>query len=187
MRIYTRGGDQGKTTVMGIGRRPKNDPRVEAYGAVDEAGAFIGLAEAQLSIARDEDILDVLAAIQQQLWDVGADLAIRHADASQYRTPASAAGSLEDWIDRYQEEAGPLTQFVVRGGHNGAAALHVACTVVRRAERRTVALMACDDIHAPALAYLNRLSDLLFVLARAVNARDRNPETPYGNSPQVFR
>ncbi len=187
MRIYTRGGDGGKTTVVGGGRRFKHDLRIEAYGSVDEAGAFIGLAGSQLSEERDRDILEVLALVEQRLWDVGADLATLHSEGVAYRTPEEAAQSLEPWIDRYQSEAKSLSQFIVRGGHSGAAALHVACTVVRRAERRTVALMERESIHPPALTYLNRLSDLLFVLARAVNARDGVKEVPYQNGGTVFR
>ncbi len=187
MRIYTRGGDGGQTTVVGGGRRFKHDLRIEAYGSVDEAGAFIGLAESQLNPARDGDILAVLADVQQRLWDVGADLAQARVEAGAYRTPDDAAKSLEPWIDHYQNEAEALTRFIVRGGQSAAAALHVACTVVRRAERRTVALMEREAIHLPALRYLNRLSDLLFVLARAVNARDGVAETPYHQGGPVFR
>jgi cob(I)alamin adenosyltransferase len=185
--MYTRGGDGGKTTVVGGGRRWKDDLRIEAYGAVDEAGAFIGLALAGLSGKRDADIAEVLQAVLQRLWDVGADLANAAGDGASYRTPADAASGLESWIDPYQEEAGPLTHFVIRGGDPAAAALHVACTVVRRAERRTVALMQVEPIHAPALAYLNRVADLLFVLARVVNARAGMAEIPYHNGGSVFR
>ena len=187
MKIYTRGGDKGKTSLIGGQRRLKHNVRVEAYGSVDEAGAFIGLAMSYLDAKRDRDILDILADVQQRLWDVGADLATVHTEGVTYRTPEEAAQSLEPWIDRYQSEAKSLSQFIVRGGHSGAAALHVACTVVRRAERRTVALMERESIHPPALRSLNRLSDLLFVLARAVNARDGVKEVPYQNGGTVFR
>ncbi len=186
MRIYTRGGDRGKTTLIGAVRRYKHDVRVEAYGAVDEAGAFIGLAQAALAVERDGDILAVLASVQQRLWDVGADLGCARAEGCTYRTPTEAAGDLEAWIDRYQRETEPLTHFVIRGGTPAAAALHVACTVVRRAERRAVALMAVEPIHPPTLAYLNRLSDLLFVLARVSNARAQVPDIRYENGGTVF-
>ena len=186
MRIYTRGGDHGQTTVVGGGRRPKHDLRIEAYGTVDEAGAFIGLAEAQLLNRRHPDILEVLARVQQRLWDVGADIANAGGDQACYRTPEGAARELEPWIDTYHAEAPPLDHFVIRGGNLPAAALHVACTVIRRAERRVVALMAEEPIHLPALVYLNRLSDLLFVLARAVNAREGVKEVPYSGGGAVF-
>ncbi len=186
MRIYTRGGDRGKTTLIGAVRRYKHDVRVEAYGTVDEAGAFIGMAQAALETERDRDVLDVLASVQQRLWDVGADLACARPEGHTYRTPAEAAGELEPWIDRYEKETEPITHFVIRGGTPAAAALHVACTVVRRAERRAVALMAVETVHPPTLAYLNRLSDLLFVLARVLNARAHAPDVRYENGGTVF-
>lgn len=187
MRIYTRGGDHGKTTLIGGSRRMKDDVRVEAYGSVDEAGAFLGFAASCLDRSRDTDILELLAKIQQTLWDVGADLAAPEPGEYQYRTAESAASELEPYIDEYQAQADKLKKFIVRGGSQAAAALHVACTVTRRAERRVVALMQRETIHEPALIYLNRLSDLLFVLARTVNARDAEQDVEYGNSSDVFR
>lgn len=187
MKIYTRGGDAGKTTLIGRKRRFKDDLRVEAYGSVDEAGAFIGLAVSLLGISTCTDIIDVLMKVQQTLWDVGADLAAVPGADYTYRTPDDAASTLEPWIDHYKDEADQVTQFILRGGHTASAALHVACTVVRRAERRVVKLMQAESIHTPALKYLNRLSDLLFVLARVANAREHQVDTVYTNSPQVFR
>lgn len=188
MRIYTRGGDEGKTTLIGGERRSKDDVRVEAYGTVDEAGSVIGLAMSYMNANRDADIRELLESIVQTLWDVGADLAApQGAKGYSFRTQESAAASLEPAIDKYQEEGEKLTKFVVRGGSTASSALHLACTVVRRAERRTVALMHVEPIHMPALRYLNRLSDLLFVLARAANARDEVPDVPYSNSTDVFR
>ncbi|MCL6631914.1 MAG: cob(I)yrinic acid a,c-diamide adenosyltransferase [Alicyclobacillus herbarius] len=186
MRIYTRGGDRGQTTLIGRRRRFKSDVRVEAYGAVDEAGAFLGLAASYLRPEQEQDILDLLAGVQQRLWDVGADLAAPADAGFAYRTPDTAAADLEPAIDHYQAEAEKLTQFIIRGGDTAAAALHVACTVVRRAERRAVALMQQEEIHQPALRYLNRLSDLLFVLARAVNARRHVQDVVYEHSGHVF-
>lgn len=187
MRIYTRGGDRGKTTLIGRKRRFKSDARVEAYGSVDEAGAFLGLACSFLRPDGDADILDLLGGVQQRLWDVGADLAAPPDAGFTYRTPDTAAAELEPMIDKYQAEAGQLSQFIIRGGDTAAAALHVACTVVRRAERRAVALMQQEELHLPALTYLNRLSDLLFVLARAVNARRQLGDVVYERSGEVFR
>lgn len=188
VRIYTRGGDQGETGLIGGVRRQKDDARVEAYGSVDEAGAFIGLAVSHLEKETGlQDIVDTLKTVQQTLWDVGADLAAARTDRYTYRTEEDAAARLEPLIDRYKDEASELKKFVLRGGTPGAAYLHVACTVVRRAERRTVALMRAESVHPPALRYLNRLSDLLFVLARAVNARTGSGDVEYTNSPDVFR
>ncbi|MBX5436235.1 MAG: cob(I)yrinic acid a,c-diamide adenosyltransferase [Alicyclobacillaceae bacterium] len=187
MRIYTRGGDRGQTSVIGGGRRYKDDVRVEAYGAVDEAGAFIGLAASYLDASRDVDIIKVLEEVQQRLWDAGADLAAPEGADFTWRTPEDAAAQLEPWIDRYQAEADQVEQFILRGGATAAAALHVACSVVRRAERRAVALMRVESVHPPAVRFLNRLSDLLFVLARAVNARANQPDVVYARSGPVFR
>jgi cob(I)alamin adenosyltransferase len=185
--MYTRGGDKGQTALIGGIRRYKNDKRVEAYGTVDEAGAVIGLASSYLEQEGQTDIVDVLTTIQQTLWDVGADLAAINDEKYTFRTKEEAAAELEPWIDQFQAEADKIQKFVLRGGTLGAAHLHVACTVVRRAERRTVALMQVEEIHTPTLKYLNRLSDLLFVLARAVNARHVRKDVAYQNSTDVFR
>ncbi|MCL6599131.1 MAG: cob(I)yrinic acid a,c-diamide adenosyltransferase [Alicyclobacillus macrosporangiidus] len=187
MRIYTRGGDQGKTGLIGGIRRFKDDARVEAYGAVDEAGAFLGLAISQLEQDGHMDIASLLTEVQQTLWDVGADLAAVKTDKYSFRTSEDAAALLEPWIDKYKEEAEAVKKFVLRGGSLGASYLHVACTVVRRAERRVVRLMQLEEIHMPALRFLNRLSDLLFVLARAVNARGGRKDIEYSRSTEVFR
>ncbi len=187
MKIYTRGGDRGKTALIGGARRFKDDARVEAYGAVDEAGSFLGLAASWLELDGQRDLVDLLTQIQQTLWDVGADLAAPTSEKYTYRTPEDAAGLIEPLIDQYKEEADAVKRFILRGGTVSASALQVACTVVRRAERRTVSLMQLEEIHQPALRYLNRLSDLLFVLARAVNARAEQKEVEYIHSTEVFR
>ncbi|MDQ0189101.1 cob(I)yrinic acid a,c-diamide adenosyltransferase [Alicyclobacillus cycloheptanicus] len=187
MRMYTRGGDRGQTALIGGVRRYKDDVRVEAYGSVDEAGAFLGLAASHLEAEGHQDIVELLLEVQQTLWDVGADLAAAKTDAYVFRTQADAAAKLEPVIDKYQEEAEKVTKFVLRGGSIGSSYLHVACTVVRRAERAIVRLMRQEAIHQPALTYINRLSDLLFVLARAANARANQPDVVYRNSTEVFR
>jgi cob(I)alamin adenosyltransferase len=187
MRIYTRSGDKGQTALIGGQRRYKSDARVEAYGTVDEAGAFVGLALSHLDEASEKDIMDLLYQVQQTLWDVGADLAAVPGAEYTFRTQEDAAASLEPFIDRYKEEADKVTKFILRGGDQAAAYLHVACTVVRRAERRVVSLMQEEEIYPPTLKYLNRLSDLLFVLARAVNARRQQKDVLYENSTDVFR
>lgn len=188
MRIYTRGGDRGKTSLIGGKRRYKDDLRVHAYGAVDEAGAFVGLASTHLGQEGYADMVVVLGEVSQVLWDVGADLAVAAvADEHVFRTSADAASSLEPLIDRYAAEPAKIQQFVLRGGSVGSAYLHVACTVVRRAERHVVALMRAESIHEPTLRYLNRLSDLLFVMARAANSRSQTGDVAYRHSPDVFR
>jgi cob(I)alamin adenosyltransferase len=187
VKIYTRGGDKGQTALIGGQRRYKDDLRVEAYGTVDEAGAFIGLAISHLDSTSDSDVIEVLYDVQQTLWDVGADLAAVSGADYTFRTPDNAAAELEPLIDKYKEESDKVTKFILRGGDQASALLHVACTVVRRAERRVVSLMQQEDIHMPTLKYLNRLSDLLFVLARAMNARRQKKDVTYRNSTEVFR
>ncbi len=188
MRIYTRTGDSGKTQVVGSPRRYKDDVRVQAYGSVDEAGAFIGAAISLiLSNPVLDDIVGVLVDVQQMLWDVGADLARVNDDKHAYRTPTNAATELEPIIDRAQAELPPLTKFILRDGTPGGAFLHVACTVVRRAERDVVHLQRLEAIYPPILTYLNRLSDLLFILGRLVNFRTGAFETEYVHSAKVFR
>ncbi|NMP23679.1 cob(I)yrinic acid a,c-diamide adenosyltransferase [Sulfobacillus harzensis] len=187
MPIYTRRGDQGKTQVIGSPRRFKDDARVQAYGAVDEAGAIIGVAVSFLGTdEKFKDIHEILSAVQQTLWDVGADLA-RVDDAQHpYRTTAQNVQHLERIIDDMQEQYRPLERFILRGGAPVAALLHWACTVVRRAERDVVHLQQIEGIHPTAVQYLNRLSDLLFVLARVVNARSGQAEIEYVRSARVF-
>ena len=186
-RIYTRGGDQGLTQLIGAGRQPKDHQRIVAYGTVDEAGAVIGVALSHLRPdTRYADLVRDLDAVQQRLWDVGSDLARIHDESHPYRTPETAASDLEPVIDRYQAELPPVRQFIVRGGCPAGAMLHLACTVVRRAERKTVRVGRRTTIHPPALQYLNRLSDLLFVMARIANVRAGIPEVPDAHSAHVF-
>lgn len=171
MKLYTRTGDDGTTALFG-GRRVRKDAlRVEAYGAVDEANAALGMARAQ---GLDTELDRVLADLQRDLFDVGADLATPHdapARASLRPIQAQDVGVLEDLIDRFDEELEPLRQFIVPGGHAASAALQFARAVCRRAERAAVALAAEEDTNPMTLHYLNRLSDLLFALGRVVNAR----------------
>ncbi len=187
MPIYTRRGDGGKTQVIGSARRFKDDTRVQAYGSVDEAGAIVGLVLSLLG--SDEhfyDIRTVLINVQQTLWDVGADLARVDDSRHPYRTSVEDVQYLERAIDEIERECPPLERFILRGGAPGAAALHWACTVVRRAERDAVHLQQIEAIHPVAVQYLNRLSDLLFVLARVVNARAGQAEIEYVRSARVF-
>jgi cob(I)alamin adenosyltransferase len=170
-KIYTRTGDDG-TTGLGSGeRRRKDDLRVEAYGTVDEANAAIGLA--RLSTADDKPIDAMLSAIQNDLFDLGAELATLPTDTpppyEPLRMTQAQVDRLEREIDRLNADLSPLRSFVLPGGTKAAAALHLARTITRRAERLMVALAAAEPVGAPALKYVNRLSDFLFVAARYVN------------------
>jgi cob(I)alamin adenosyltransferase len=169
-RIYTRGGDKGETSLTDGSRVKKHDPRVEAYGTVDEANAAIGLARLHADGAADE----ILARIQNDLFDLGADLATpetgRKAEGA-LRIVATQVDRLEHEIDAMNAELKPLDSFVLPGGSPAAAYLHLARTVVRRAERLVAALAGTHGINPEALKYLNRLSDHLFVMSRHMNDR----------------
>lgn len=172
-RIYTRTGDSGTTGLVRGPRRPKYDPRVDAYGTVEEANACIGMARLHTSSMPKIDML--LNRIQNDLFDVGSDLATPGADDPTAAHPtlrvrAVQTQFLETQIDHYNADLEPLRSFILPGGSPLAAALHVARTVTRRAERVTVELAAAEaDTSPEAVRYLNRLSDLLFVLARVAN------------------
>jgi cob(I)alamin adenosyltransferase len=175
-KIYTRTGDDG-TTALGNGeRRPKYDLRVEAYGTVDEANSAIGFVRLSTAQGAEHAKIDaMLLRIQNDMFDLGADLATPEAEEKlpyePLRIAASQVERLEQEIDELNAELTPLRSFVLPGGSPAAVALHLARTVTRRAERLTVALAAQpgESISAPALHYLNRLSDFLFVAARYVN------------------
>ena len=171
MKIYTKTGDAGTTGLFGGKRVSKSSQRVEAYGAVDELNASLGWALSQLpgSLARDE-----LREIQEDLFAVGAELALqpdapKSAVNQSVKLDPDRISQLESHIDRWNAETPPLRLFILPGGCPGAASLHVARTVCRRAERAVVALAAEEAVESVTLVYLNRLSDLLFVLARWVN------------------
>lgn len=173
-RIYTRGGDQGETS-LGDGKRvPKDDLRVAAYGTVDEANAAIGVARGHLS----GPAADMLGRVQDDLFDMGADLCVpedgrkgEQAGNAPLRVSAAQVARLEAEIDHMNESLEPLDSFILPGGTPGGAHLHLARTVVRRAERLMVRLARTGDaaVNQHALDYINRLSDHLFVLARQVN------------------
>jgi cob(I)alamin adenosyltransferase len=173
-RIYTRGGDKGKTSLGDGTRVPKQSLRVEAYGTVDEANAAIGLA--RLHVEGDGGAM--LARIQNDLFDLGADLCTPEGGrrgAGALRIVAAQVKRLETEIDAMNADLQPLTSFVLPGGTPAAAYLHLARTVTRRAERLTCALAEAEKVNPEAIKYLNRLSDHLFVLGRRVNdngARD---------------
>ncbi|MEK3935833.1 cob(I)yrinic acid a,c-diamide adenosyltransferase [Sporosarcina sp. FSL W7-1349] len=186
MKIYTRTGDKGQTSLIG-GRVDKDSLRVEAYGSMDELNSFIGKAMTELDPAIFTDILKDLEAIQNELFDGGGDLANvmkeRH-----YKLNEEPIAVLEQRIDDLMEEAPELERFILPGGSPGAATLHIARTVARRAERLTVTLMKSEEeVPAVVQRYLNRLSDYLFVAARIVNARLNVPDNEYVRSAKVFR
>lgn len=171
MKLYTRTGDDGTTGLFGGQRVRKDDLRVEAYGAVDETNAALGLARAQ---GMDAELDRVIGDLQRDLFDVGADLATpTDAPSRSYVHAVDEAdiARLEGLIDRFDEELEPLQQFILPAGHASSAALHLARGISRRAERACVRAAASEVINPHALVYLNRLSDLLFALARVANAR----------------
>ena len=171
-RIYTRTGDEGTTALAAGGRRPKHDLRIEAYGTVDETNACIGLARLHTA---GHDVDPMLGRIQNDLFDLGADLATVETDKplpyEPLRVTQAQVDRLEQEIDRLNAPMSPLRSFVLPGGTPAAAALHLARTVCRRAERHVVELMQKPDekVSPEAVKYLNRLSDFLFVASRSVN------------------
>ena len=173
MKIYTKTGDAGQTGLFGGGRVSKDDPRVEAYGDVDELNAFLGTARSVEMMPR---IDEVLVPIQRDLFSIGAllatpDLEKMHDHLAKAQIDDSRIASLEQEIDACDRELEPLRAFIVPGGTPKAAALHVARTVCRRAERRVIHLQKEVEIPQIVVVYLNRLSDLLFTLARIANTR----------------
>ena len=168
-RIYTRKGDDGTTGLGGGQRVPKDAVRVATYGTVDELGAAIGVAVAQGLAPR---LADVLPAIQNELFHLGSDLCFLEADKDRFKLPqieARHVAALERLIDELNDVVGPLENFVLPGGSPGAAYLHVARTVCRRAERDAITLARDEAVGPFVIAYLNRLSDALFVMARYEN------------------
>jgi cob(I)alamin adenosyltransferase len=171
VRIYTRAGDRGDTGLLDGRRVPKSDPRVEACGAVDELNAAIGLA---VAAGIDADLAEMASAVQRDLLALGGRVADPTMTVAS-REPKAALGEtdihrLETWIDQLETELTPLNRVILPGGAPAGAQLHLARTVCRRAERRIVALNS-DSVEPALLAYINRLSDLLFVMARVVNRR----------------
>ena len=174
-RIYTGGGDKGETSLVGGDRVPKDAPRVIAMGEVDEANGVIGLARHALE--REQPALAVLLArVQNVLFDLGADLATPGADLADgtLRIRPAQVARLEREMDSITVTLAPLTSFVLPGGSESACWLHLARTVVRRAERAAVVLAREETVNRQLIVYLNRLSDLMFVIARAANDNGRN-------------
>ncbi len=165
-RIYTRGGDDGETSLGSGERVAKTDPRIEAYGTVDELNSMLGLA----IVAAPAELVPWLERIQNELFDLGADLSVPlENQRDRLRVDQGMIDRLEQLCDAANERLEPLRSFVLPGGTEAAARLHLARTVCRRAERAAIALAAVASVNPLAIAYLNRLSDLLFILARAAN------------------
>ena len=172
-RIYTKTGDQGDTGLGDGSRVPKDHPRVTAYGGVDELNAILGVFLTQLSA--EQELSELIRSVQNDLFDVGADLCVPPAKdepaGKRLRVKESQVARLEQAIDRCNADLAPLTSFILPGGTPAAAWCHLARTVCRRAERAVVTLMKSEPVNPQVLIYLNRLSDLLFVLGRVYNSK----------------
>ena len=166
-RIYTRGGDHGETSLGDGTRVPKLDARIAAYGTVDELNSQLGVV---LAGNCPDELRPTVVRIQNELFDVGADLSVPFEREGRLRIEQGAIDRLEGECDRFNQELQPRTSFVLPGGVDAAAALHVARATCRRAERDTLAAALEHDVNPLAAVYLNRLSDLLFILARTANA-----------------
>ena len=178
-RIYTGGGDRGETSLGDGTRVPKVDCRIAAFGAVDELNSHIGLA---LAADLPEGIPEVLTRVQNELFDLGADLSVPFGVTDRLRISDEQISALERDCDRFNADLPDLTSFVLPGGSEAAARLHVARAVCRRAEREALEAAEQMDINQLALVYLNRLSDLLFILARTANAGGPEPLWKPGSS-----
>jgi cob(I)alamin adenosyltransferase len=177
MKIYTKTGDSGETGLFGGERVSKNALRIEAYGTIDELNAFIGLAIIEVS---DNSVKDLLQRIQNWLFSIGADLATPDNEKTKklnvFRTPEEYYVYIEEEIDKYESKLDELKNFILPGGTKGAALLHICRTITRRAERMVVALNGTVKIGNNIIIFLNRLSDLFFVLARFDNAVTGTPD-----------
>lgn len=185
VKLYTKTGDKGQTSIIG-GRVEKDDIRVEAYGTIDEANSFIGQAMTLLKDQQFADIYQELVKIQHELFDCGGDLAVVK-EKYPYKTTIQMVEYLEERIDHYVKEAPELEKFILPGGSAASAVLHIARTVVRRAERCTVTLQKEVEINQNVLIYLNRLSDYLFAIARVINYRLGVHDIEYERSALVFK
>ena len=176
MKIYTKTGDYGNTGLQGNLRISKSHPRIISYGTVDEANAALGIV---LANSLDDDIVKILTEIQNDLFLVGADLSNSNLNDMKNRVSLDKIEKLEQYIDQFESELPPLTNFILPGGDISAAQLHYVRTVVRRAETLVVQLSEKDEINANCIKYLNRLSDLFFVMCRLINKRKNNPDIPW--------
>lgn len=171
VKIYTRGGDKGDTSLIGGKRVSKSSTRINAYGNVDELNAALGVA---ISFLDDPEVKELLERIQNELFVVGSDLADSSYPDSVNKTPRvteTMVKELESVIDKYDQEVGEIRYFILPGGSKAASLLHLARGIARRAERNCVELFGTEKINPAVISYLNRLSDLLFMLARVINKR----------------
>lgn len=176
MKIYTKTGDDGNTGLQGNYRISKSHPRIISYGTVDEANAALGLV---LANSLDNDIMAILTEIQNDLFVVGADLSNPNLNDIKNRVSIDMIEKLEHHIDKFELELPTLTNFILPGGDLAAAQLHYVRTVVRRAEVQTVQLSEKDEINSNCIKYLNRLSDLFFVMGRLINKRKNREDIPW--------
>jgi len=176
MKIYTKTGDGGNTSLQGNFRIAKSHPRIISYGTVDEANAALGIV---LTNSLDEDIIEVLTKIQNDLFLVGADLSNPNLSDVKNRVTLDMIKKLEQHIDKFELELPTLTNFILPGGHIAAAQIHYVRTVVRRAETQVVQLSEKDEINSNCIKYLNRLSDLFFVMGRLINKRKDRDDIPW--------
>ena len=177
MKIYTRTGDDGNTGLQGNLRIAKSHPRIASYGAVDEANAAVGVALA--GVTDEDDVVSVLTKVQNDLFLVGADLSNPNLNDVKNRVSLEMIKILETYIDKFEAELPALTSFILPCGDAMAAHIHYARTVVRRAETQTVLLSENDEINSNCIKYLNRLSDLLFVLGRVINQQRGVSDVPW--------
>ncbi len=173
MKIYTKTGDDGNTGLQGNYRISKSHPRIVSYGTIDEANASLGIV---LTNSLDEDVRQILTTIQNDLFLVGADLSNPNLNDVKNRVSLDMIKKLEQYIDKFESELPPLTNFILPGGELAAAQLHYVRTVIRRAESQTVQLSEKDEINSNCIKYLNRLSDLFFVMGRLINKRKDRPD-----------
>ncbi len=177
MKVYTGKGDRGETGLYGGKRVPKNSPRIEAYGIVDELNSFVGLA---ITETADKNVKALLLKIQNQLFTVGSDLATPEEKKQEsVGTPVEFYSNIEKEIDKFEAKLEELKNFILPGGSKSSAHLHVCRTVARRAERAVVSLKNSVEIGNNILIFLNRLSDLFFVLARYENQVSGNPDVKW--------
>ena len=176
MKIYTKTGDDGNTGLQGNYRIGKSHPRIVSYGTVDESNAALGIV---LANPLDDDIRAVLTEIQNDLFLVGADLSNPNLNDVKNRVSLEMVEKLEQHIDKFELELPPLTNFILPGGDVSAAQLHYVRTVIRRAESQTVLLSEKDEINSNCIKYLNRLSDLFFVMGRLINKRKNIDDFPW--------
>ena len=169
MKIYTKTGDGGNTGLQGDFRIAKSHPRIMAYGTVDEANATIGIV---LTNTLDDDITEILSQIQNDLFVLGSDLSNQNLNDLKNRISIKNVETLEETIDKFESELPPITNFILPGGNIAAAQMHQVRTIVRRAETLVVKLSDKDEINSNCIKYLNRLSDLMFVMGRLINKRN---------------